>query len=65
MKLTPLEAKGVQVGFTVHAETALEAVLLDALTSNGDRWKGWMPERGKLLLYPDPQQFTERPRGDA
>ncbi len=54
MKIFPATAKGIEVGFSIEAETLAEAEMIDRLTSSGDRWKGWQIEHGKLLVYPDP-----------
>jgi hypothetical protein len=56
MKLCPVHAKGIQVGFSIEAESDSDYALINILTSRGDHWKGFQIEEGKLLVYPDPNQ---------
>ena len=56
--MLPVTAKGHQVGFSIEAESEHDQQLIDILTSRGDHWKGFQVEPGKLLVYPDPGQWT-------
>lgn len=56
MKILPVVAKGIEVGFSIEAENSADQKLINLLTSRGDHWKGWQIEPGKMLVYPDPTQ---------
>ena len=57
MKLCPVHVKGIQVGFSIEAESDDDYALINILTSRGDVWRGWQLEHGKMFVYPDPNQM--------